>query len=145
MKKWLLTLLSLILPIGATAAGGAADVSMAFEFEVYAGNSLLWKGALPADKSEVTFPIAATPAVNGVQPFLIVRRDLAADPAGRGVYFAEAQLLRLRTFKSGDNTIQMPEMQMDGVSAVVGEVGRASVSLKGDTNDYRFVVWQQGN
>lgn len=144
MKRMLFYLLSLIIaPLATNPASAQPNAKYPFEFEVYAEGSLLWKGRLPAEETEIKFPMASAPAATGVQPYLIVRREIVADPEDRAVYFAEAKFAGLKTFTSGDSIIQIPELEMNGGVVFLKDHERVSVSLKGQASDLRFVAWQQ--
>lgn len=111
-----------VTPLFCAPAGGPA-----YLFKVYSGKELIWSGELPADKPEVYFVL---PGNKPQQPRLVLNRDLEANQAGYTLRFAESKTGKIRQFKSGENVLNIPEME---------EVG-ASIPMEGKNGDVRVHV-----
>ncbi|MDF9778876.1 hypothetical protein [Pseudomonas baetica] len=94
----------------------------AYNFKVFDGNKLIWEGALPSSKPEVTYDFPQRSVVEKSKaPRLVVKRDLSADPMGKVVFFGEEHLRSIDDVQIGSNKNQIPKIQSTGISIPVGE------------------------
>lgn len=124
-------------PVYCAPAGGPA-----YSFDVYAGNSLIWSGELPANKPSVYFDL---PGNNDKPLRLVFKRDLEASPSGYVLRFAESKTAKISQFKAGENVIYAPETEEVGVLIPVESGKEVNVHvgiLPGAviSNDYRVIA-----